>query len=201
MASAHPSFVGNRQRLSSSPQSSWGPNNLKLKSPSESSQGLGHKRTNPGDAQPRETCSAPTARVSHARQGYLQTCQLKQGITRGAGLREQKKGWERDSGFPHSYFQILTYWKRQKGFPFLKLSIFQEMLWIEGVGGCPLRRVPVQCSQVGRNQGSLEKAGDSCKTWHIPQMCAEGQRPPGLPHQGWLNFFSLPNPVPAELNP
>ena len=47
---------------------------------------------------------------------------------------------------------------------FLKLSIFQEMLWIEGVRGGPLCRVPVQCSQVGHNHGSLEKAGGSCKT-------------------------------------
>ena len=86
-------FVGNRRRLRFYPQCWQGQNNVKLKSPSESSQGLGRKRVNPGDAQPRETCSAPTARVSHARQGYLETCQLKQSIIRRAGLREhQKKG-------------------------------------------------------------------------------------------------------------
>ena len=136
----------------------------------------------PGDAQPRDSWGASTARVSHAGQGYLETFQLKQSIPR----RRARKGRQRGPGLPQSYFSLLTYWERQKGFPFLKLSILQKMLWIERVGRGPLFGVPVQCSQVGHDHGSLENAEETqARLDPHNRHVQRGSSPPALPHLGW----------------
>ena len=183
-------FVGNRRRLLFYPQCWQGQNNVKLKSPSESSQGLGSNSMSPGDAQPRESWGATTTRVSHAGQGYLELFQLKQSITR----RRVGKGKERSPGFPQTYFLLLTYWERQKGFPFLKLSIFQKMLWIERVRGGPLCGVPVQCSQVGQDHGSLGKAEETQARLDPHNIHVQmGGSPLALAHLGWQHP-ELPRP-------
>ena len=143
----------------------------------------------PGDAQPRDSWGA-TTRVSHAGQGYLDTFQLKQSITR----RRVLKGRHRSPGFPQSYFLLLTYWERQKGFPFLKLSIFQKMLWIECVRGGPLCGVPVQCSQVGHDHWSLEKAEETQASLDPHNIHVQrGSSPLALPNLSWQHP-KLPQP-------
>ena len=59
----------------------------------------------PGDAPPKESRGATTARVSHVGQGYLEAFQLKQSIPR----RREAESRERDSGFSDAYILLLTY--------------------------------------------------------------------------------------------
>ena len=75
------------------------------------------------------------------------------------------------------------------------------MLRIEPVGGGPFCWVPVQCSQIGNDHGSLEKAEntqarlDPCNT--CTQKCSSHLTPtPGLDHTA--DSLTLPNSLSSE---
>ena len=186
-------FVGNRRRLLFYPQCWQGQNNVKLKSPSESSQGLGSNSMSPGDAQPRESWGATTTRLSHAGQGYLELFQLKQSITR----RRVGKGRERDSGFSDAYILNSPIEKGRKNSLFLN---------------CPFSRKcsGLNVSEVAHSAGSLcsavrlvstmvlwRRQKRLTKTWHTQHACAKGQQFPRFPHQGWQHPEVPHHPQPS----
>lgn len=79
------------------------------------------------------------------------------------------------------------------------------MLWIEGVGGGPLRRVPVQCRQIGQDDGPLENAAKKQARFDprstLMQRGSSASAPtPGPDHT--LSSLTLPNqPIPEPESP
>ena len=78
------------------------------------------------------------------------------------------------------------------------------MLRIEHVRCGPLCGVPVQCSQVGQNHGSLEKAEETQAGIDPHNLSVQkGGSPPELHTKAdsTLNSLSLPDPPPSEASP
>ena len=174
-----PIFVGNRERLNSYPPSFWGENNLKLKSPSGSSQGLGSKGMSLGDAQPREPWGANNCKSESCWAGLSGEVP-----TKAKHHKHKRREGQREELDPHA--PISCYSPIEKG---IKDSLFLN---------CPFSR---KCSGL-KVSGVAHSAGSLCSAVRLvmtmvpwrrqkwlmqditQHVCAEGRQSPGLSQPG-----------------